>query len=1090
MRSMIFPGAALALPALLVVPCVAGTPPIGTSSDASPAAVQRIVPVAEQEGDPQSPRYLIMLGRYDEAEKRARAILDQHGGHPDSPEAAEALLLLVDALMRQTKTNLPETRSLVEESVEVSRKVFGEHHRNYALSLGSLALLRFTGDDFDGAREAYRQSLAILEESEGARSADLAIMQVKLATVEGVTGHFPEAGSLLERAVGIVGSLPVIDNPDVGSVLHNYATYLYNMGDLQAAEKASLRSLEFRRRMLPSPHPAIGYSLMSLGFIRGQLGDYASSGALLEQALAMSEPTLGPNHRQVGLILADLAVLRADTGRLDLAIQYQERASAISRAVLGEDSSDYWQTVSALGDFRARAGDWEGSLGLLRAALAGQEKKFGPVHQEVGVTLLALAEVEAKSGDAVSAAEHYRRGIDVFSKLFGPKHPEIAKGLDGLAHLSVATGALDDADATLRQALTINEEILGPEHPQVAEALVDLARLEWSRGDGAGALRDAFRAEAILQRHFGAALRGFSEREALAYQRIRATGLGVVFSVLTSMAPSDRPADAVTEAWSAVVRSRSLVLDQIASRHEFAGEGGRGAPAGLMDRLAAAANRLARVVVQGPSVAHPEAYRARFERALAEKERLEHELALAYGTDGDSATNVSLPSVGSMLPAGTGLVSFVQFPRPEGNDYGVLILRKDDPAPRLMDLGRVADIDALVTAWRRQTAPPGSGSLASGSRSERDYRRAGARLRERVWDPFAGSLDGLKQVLIVPEGSLALVSFAALPSGNDRYLLESAPILHYLSAERDLLRVSEPATASTTALVMGDPDFDVAPPRTASAIASPTAEIASAAWTPKEGGSYRGVPPGCQDFQKLHFEGLPGAGNEITAIEKQILGAAPDASGKPVFSGLTGAQASEPSFKQWAPGRTLIHLATHGFFLASDCGEPLGDPAPQSSAVAGHEDPLHGAIDSADPLLRSGLALAGANRRSQAGADTDDGILTSEEIAAMDLSSAQWVVLSACETGLGAIQAGEGVLGLRRAFRLARARTIIMSLWKVDDRATIDWMRRLYEGRDAGLSTAEAVQKASLDSLKARRELGRSTHPFYWGGFVAAGDWR
>src|SRR6185369_9085096 len=126
---------------------------------------------------------------------------------------------------------------------------------------------------------------------------------------------------------------------------------------------------------------------------------------------------------------------------------------------------------------------------------------------------------------------------------------------------------------------------------------------------------------------------------------------------------------------------------------------------------------------------------------------------------------------------------------------------------------------------------------------------------------------------------LALVSFAALPIGSDLYLLESSPILHYLSAERDLLRVAEPAPASTTALVMGNPDFDVPPPRTASALTPPPAVLASAASSPKEGGSFRGVPPGCQDFQKLHFEVLPGAGNEIAQIEKQLVGAAPDAPG-------------------------------------------------------------------------------------------------------------------------------------------------------------------------------------------------------------------
>ena len=136
-----------------------------------------------------------------------------------------------------------------------------------------------------------------------------------------------------------------------------------------------------------------------------------------------------------------------------------------------------------------------------------------------------------------------------------------------------------------------------------------------------------------------------------------------------------------------------------------------------------------------------------------------------------------------------------------------------------------------------------------------------------------------------------------------------------------------------------------------------------------------------------------------------------------------------------------------------------------------------------------GLAPAGANNRSAAGIDEDDGILTAEEVAALDLQGVDLAVLSACESGLGELRAGEGVLGLRRAFSIAGACTLIMSLWPVDDEATRDWMSALYRHRFVeGASTADAVREASLDLLEARRETGLSTHPFYWAGFVAAGD--
>jgi CHAT domain-containing protein len=140
-----------------------------------------------------------------------------------------------------------------------------------------------------------------------------------------------------------------------------------------------------------------------------------------------------------------------------------------------------------------------------------------------------------------------------------------------------------------------------------------------------------------------------------------------------------------------------------------------------------------------------------------------------------------------------------------------------------------------------------------------------------------------------------------------------------------------------------------------------------------------------------------------------------------------------------------------------------------------------------NPLRLAGLVLAGANRREGSAPGHDDGILTAEEISALDLRGVSWAVLSACDTGLGDLRAGEGVFGLRRAFRLAGAQTVIMSLWSVEDAATRDWMRDLYatQGATRSLGAAEAIASASRARIAARRASGETVHPFYWAGFVS-----
>ncbi len=337
----------------------------------------------------------------------------------------------------------------------------------------------------------------------------------------------------------------------------------------------------------------------------------------------------------------------------------------------------------------------------------------------------------------------------------------------------------------------------------------------------------------------------------------------------------------------------------------------------------------------------------------------------------------------------------------------------------------------------------------------------------------------------------SLILFAALPVGESQYLIENGPLLHYLSAERDLVRRASEGSQSSGLLAMGGPAFDAG--------SSPTAtDPASLALTLHAPRTYRGARSGCGDFQSLHFSPLPASADEVQEIaelwtrhlrsRKRSPGAA--SSGAADLVQLNGRAASEAAFKAEAPGKRGLHLATHAFFLGGHCASALEGARGIAAVVAGPMTPLP-EITGDNPLLLSGLALAGANLRATAAADQEDGIVTAEEIAALDLSGVEWVVLSGCDTGAGEVRSGEGVLGLRRAFEVAGAGTLILSLRPVEDESAREWMRALYEARlQGGLGTAESVRAASLRMLHAQRARGESTHPLYWAGFVAAGDWR
>jgi CHAT domain-containing protein len=174
----------------------------------------------------------------------------------------------------------------------------------------------------------------------------------------------------------------------------------------------------------------------------------------------------------------------------------------------------------------------------------------------------------------------------------------------------------------------------------------------------------------------------------------------------------------------------------------------------------------------------------------------------------------------------------------------------------------------------------------------------------------------------------------------------------------------------------------------------------------------------------------------------------------------------------------LLHIATHGFFLRDGGDASTTDSKATSGTRLGRS-----AAWAENPMLRSGLALAGAN---QSRSGEDDGVLTALEASGLDLWGTSQVVLSACDTGVGEVKHGDGVYGLRRALVLAGAESQLMSLWPVSDRSTrdlmVDYYRRLTDGEARG----EALRQAQILMLRSSRHA----HPYYWAGFIQSGEWR
>jgi CHAT domain-containing protein len=624
--------------------------------------------------------------------------------------------------------------------------------------------------------------------------------------------------------------------------------------------------------------------------------------------------------------------------------------------------------------------------------------------------------------------------------------------------------------------------------PQAAALLLADATVLNRMGRWEDSLRTAMRGAEIAGTHVRLTARRLPEREALAYASLMNDNLDLALAILA--AHPDAGSDTVVAAWNALIRARALVLDEMGARHRALTASADPEIQGLVEDLRSAQQRAANLLVRGPGEVAATRHASLLADALGQVDRAEVALTgegigLGLRLDGDAIT---LSEVASRLPRGAGLLAYA---RVEGGDrpiYLAFVKRPDVSSAAVVSLGGTETIDHGVEAWRSEASNP----RRTGSPDVAAYLVAGEALRKRIWDPVAPGLAGLERLFVVPDGSLNLINLAALPVGTDRYLIEDGPTLHLLSTERDLVWEEAPSSTGAGMLAIGAPDFGAT--SLFAALEPEGTTIASTAPGAQAGATvYRGRRTACRDFTSMRFQPLEATKREIEDVTDLWASSRDDAdpqAASNALTRLTGDRASETAFKNRAPGNRILHVATHGFFLHGRCLSEAGGVRGIGGTASLGKTPEERSV-AESPLRLSGLVLAGANHRESAGPDEDDGILTAEEIATLDLSATEWAVLSACDTGVGEVRAGEGVFGLRRATRIAGARTVIMSLWSVEDRAARDWMHALYRKRLVeDMETAEAVRAATLEVLSQRRAEERSDHPFFWAAFVASGDWK
>jgi len=950
-------------------------------------------------------------------------------------------------------------------------------------SLHMLGRAEYQLEDFAHGREHFLSALRIQRNLVPAGSLEEISVLRELGVLEDVQTNFATAQSYLEEAVGL-GERLAPASPQFERSLENLANVEQDEGDLVAARNRLERALAINEKL----HGNLAPTFINLGVVALYQSDFASARDYFQKALDLFTKTESKTAG-IPIALMNLSETFFRQGDLVPALEYRQRSLVMMQERLGESllTAD---DLDGMGDILLAQGKFGAAGGYYHRALDMQQK-IAPDSLHVSQTLVSLAKVAHAQGDRTLAMEYDNHALKVGQKSC-PNYWCVPEILHDLGVLAYEQGDLTGSENYLRSAVEIREKSLGSMHPDLARSLNALALTVAAEGGGLDALNLALRAERIGAQHLRISVRTLAERQAIAYESVRASGLDLALTLAAVRAntPSTR-----TEVLDVVIRSRALVFDELAARRRSAYGSGDPEIRELADQLSAARTRLANLVLRGTGDATPEVYRKLLVEAREKKEKAEQTLAersILFRLD-QARAQLGFREIVASLPQRTALVSFVRYlshglQKPERGkvvpesvpSYAAFVLRADKTVPELVPLGAAREIESLLAAWRRDVAQQAEVMDVSAKTGENSYRRSGAALRRRIWYPLVADLGDAREVFVVPDAALHLVSLASLPVSASKYLIETGPLIHYLSTERDL--VPAESRHGEGILVVGNPAFDQAGKVV---MASTQQAIPTGARNDTAVALLRGSRSTCGTFRTLRFSPLPASQQEaekIAAVWKKSA-AGEDTSRK--LLQVSGTDASAEAFAHYGPGKRVLHVATHGFFLQGSCESVV-----QRGIDERKRDEIFLPSTAENPLLLSGLAFAGANRRKSARPDETDGILTAEQIAGLNFEGVDWAVLSACDTGVGEIKTGEGVFGLQRAFQLAGARTVIMSLWPVEDETTRQWMSTLYSEHFLGKKdTREAVRAASLQILRKRRARLESTHPFYWGAFIAAGDW-
>ncbi len=914
----------------------------------------------------------------------------------------------------------------------------------------SLQAIYLQKQSYDTALVYAEKSLQAVKEKTGENDTLYANMLRAIMDINYYMGKYAIAIEYCKKEKEIRKTIQGEKHPDYATTLNCLASLYDVSGNYPAAEPLYLDAKSILKEVLGEKNPYYASCLNDLAQLYWEMGNFSAAEPLYIESKNIRKEILGEKHPDYAISLNNLAVLYQEMGNYPASEALLLEAKNIYKEVLGEKHPDYALPLSNLAVLYWSMGNYSAAEPLLQEAKKLVKETLGEKHPEYAFYLNNLGKLYLAMGNYPAAEALLLEAKNVRKVTLGEKHPDYATSLNNLAGLYDAAGNFQAAEPLYLEAKNIRKEVLGEKHLDFATSLNNLAVLYEAMGNSASSEKDKkdkytaaeplyLQCLEIINSNIAQNFAFLSEKEKEMFFKTQASDFENFYSFSLKRKKEDQGITKIV--FNNVVKNKGLLLKSSTA----------------MRMTILNSNDTALILQYENWIALKKEISNLYSTEIAERNKNSEELEqqanaiekeLVKGSqvfsDFEKLQSMTWESVKKSLKPGEAAIEFIRFTEGKKSDtitYCALIITPESQQPEMIRLFEEKEIKAILGISGDNNNSYVNTVYGTNKNIKED-------LYKLIWQPIEPYLKDVKTVYYSPDGILHKVSFSALGMGKSIFLCDNYNLQQVGSTGKvasDSYRKPENTLWESTLTA----------------------------------GVYGGIEYSTDSTTKKIWNYLPGTKTETDNITKLFN------KNRIRTSYFSGISATEDTLKSIAANCNILHVSTHGFFFP----DPEQTQKEQEAKTEKSNELIFRGgttgfglwqfVKNKNPLMRSGLVMAGANKVwSEPFAGTDnEGVLTAQEVTQLDMSKTHLVVLSACETGLGDIKGSEGVYGLQRAFKMAGVNYIIMSLWQVPDKETVEFMETFYKN----FLKLKDVRKAFNETQKAMR---KKYDPYFWAAFV------